>query len=212
MMTSIGELAGRKVKTMLSDMNQPLGFAVGNALEMKEALDVLHGGGPADFREHCIDACDHMLVLGGYATDHASARKMAESAVEDGLAFEKFRQLVKAQGGDVSYVDQPEKMEKARFVESVPAPQSGYLSQIHARIIGEAAVDLGAGRAKKNDPIDYAVGFEIFHKVGEHVNAGEELFVVHANDEEKLRRAKEAVLSAHSFSEKAVKPLPLFYN
>jgi pyrimidine-nucleoside phosphorylase len=211
-MTSIGELAGRKVKTMLSDMNQPLGFAVGNALEMKEALDVLHGGGPADFREHCMDACDHMLLLGGYAADLESARKMAEAVVENGSAFEKFRQLVKAQGGDVSYVDQPDKMEKARLVESVPSPETGYLSQIHARIIGEAAVDLGAGRAKKNDPIDYAVGFEILHKVGDQVKAGEELFIVHANDEEKLKRAKEAVLSAHSFSEKAVKPLPLFYN
>jgi pyrimidine-nucleoside phosphorylase len=211
-MTAIGALAGRKVKTLLSDMNQPLGFAVGNALEVKEALDVLHGGGPADFREHCLVACEHMLVLGGRAADLGSARKLAGGAVENGSAFEKFRQLVTAQGGDVSYVDQPDKMEKARLTESVPSPVTGFLSQIHARIIGEAAVDLGAGRAKKNDPVDHAVGFEILHKVGEYVKAGEELFVVHANDEEKLKRAKKVVLAAHLFSERAVNPLPLFYN
>lgn len=211
-MTAIGELAGRKVKTLLSDMNQPLGFTVGNALEVKEALDVLHGAGPEDFREHCLVACEHMLVLAGRAADLASARKMAEAAVENGSAFETFRQLVTAQGGDVSYVDKPDKMEKAHFVESVPSPESGFLSQIHARLIGEAAVDLGAGRAKKSDPIDHAVGFEILHKVGEYVKAGEELFIVHANDEQKLKKAKEAVLTAHLFNEKAVKPLPLFYN
>jgi pyrimidine-nucleoside phosphorylase len=211
-MTAIGELAGRKVKTVLSDMNQPLGFAVGNALEVRESLDVLHGGGPADFREHCMDACAQMLVLGGRAADLESARKLAEAVVTNGSAFEKFRQLVAAQGGDVSYVDQPEKMEKARLAESIPSPESGYLSEIHARLIGEAAVDLGAGRARKNDPVDHAVGFEILHKVGEYVNAGEPLFIVHANDAEKLKRAKDAVLAAHSFSQKAVDPLPLFYN
>lgn len=211
-MTAIGELAGRKVKTILSDMNQPLGFAVGNALEVKEALDVLHGGGPADFREHCMDSCAQMLVLGGRTADIESAHKLAEAAVENGSAFEKFRQLVAAQGGDVSYVDQPDRMEKACLMESIPSPESGYLSEIHARLIGEAAVDLGAGRARKNDPVDHAVGFEILHKVGEYVNASEPLFIVHANDAEKLKRAKDAVLAAHLFSQKVVDPLPLFYN
>ena len=211
-MISIGELAGRKVQTLLSDMNQPLGFAVGNALELKEAMDMVHGGGPADYREHCLVACEHMLTLGGRAPDLATARKLALAAVDNGSAFEKFRQLVKAQGGDVAYVDQPQKMEPARFIEKVPSPASGYLSQVHARLIGEAAVELGAGRAKKDDPIDHAVGFEILHKVGEHVQAGEPLFNVHANDPEKLKRARAAVLAAHSFSQTEVKPLPLFYN
>jgi len=211
-MTAIGELAGRKVKTLLSDMNQPLGFAVGNSLEVKEALDVLHGAGPLDFREHCLVACEHMLVLGGRAVDLGSARGMVESVIKNGSAFEKFRQLVVAQGGDVSYVDHPEKMEQARFVETVPSPETGFLSQIHARLIGEASVDLGAGRAKKGDPIEHAVGFEILHKVGERVQAGEPLFIIHANDVEKLKVAKAAVLTAHSFSRSACAPLPLFYN
>lgn len=211
-MISIGELAGRKVQALFSDMNQPLGFAVGNALEVKEALDVLHGGGPADFREHCLVTCEHMLVLGGRATDLVSARILAQAAMENGSAFEKFRQLVTAQGGNVAYVDQTEKMEQAHFIESVVSPASGYLAQIHARLIGEAAVVLGAGRAKKGDPIDHAVGFEILHKVGEQIRSGEPLFIVHANDPEKLNRAREAVLAAHSFSQTAVEPLPLFYD
>ena len=211
-MVSIGELAGLKVETLLSDMNQPLGCAVGNTLEVKEALDTLHGGGPADFREHCLVACEHMLVLGGRAADLASARQLAQAAIENGSAFEKFRQLVKAQGGDVSCVDQPEKMGRARFIETIPAPDSGYLSQIHARLIGEAAVELGAGRAKKGDPIDHAVGFEILHKVGARIRAGEPLCIVHANDPEKINQAREAVLAAHVFSQSAVEPLSLFYH
>ena len=211
-MTAIGEIAGRKVKTLLSDMNQPLGRAVGNVLEVKEALDMLHGSGPADFREHCLVACEQMLVLGGRAPDLQSARRLAEDAIKNGSAFEKFRQLVIAQGGDVSYIDQPDKMEQAHFVETVPSPSSGFLAQVHARLIGEASVNLGAGRAKKSDLIDHSVGFEILHKVGEHVKAGEPLFILHANDAEKLKAAKETALVAHSFSQTAIEPLPLFYH
>jgi pyrimidine-nucleoside phosphorylase len=103
-------------------------------------------------------------------------------------------------------------MAKARLVETVPSPESGYLSQIHARIIGEAAVELGAGRAKKGDPVDHAVGFMILRKVGEKVQAGEPLFIVHANDEGRLAAAKKAVLAAHRFSPAPVPPLPLFYE
>ncbi len=212
LMTSIGELAGRKVKTLLSDMNQPLGFAVGNVLEVQEAIDALHGKGPEDFREHCLEASAHMLALGGRAADLESGRRMAEGAVKNGSAFEMFRKLVAAQGGDVSYVDQPGKMAKARLVEPVPSPESGCLSQIHARIIGEAAVELGAGRAKKGDTVDHAVGFMILRKVGEKVQSGEPLFVVHANDEGRLAAAKKAVLAAHQFSAAPVPPLPLFYE
>lgn len=211
-MTAIGALAGRKVKTMLSEMDQPLGFAVGNVLEVKEALATLQGSGPLDFREHCLAASAEMLVLGDRAGDLPSARQLAQAAVENGSAFEKFRRLVIAQGGDVSYLDQPEKMEQARFTAEIPSPETGYLSQINARLIGEAAVDLGAGRAKKSDLIDHEVGFEILRKVGDYVKAGELLFVVHANSAKKLEIAQKAVLEAHSFSEKAVKPLPLFYN
>ncbi len=212
LMTQIGELAGRKTVCLLSDMNQPLGHAVGNALEVKEAIDALHGGGPQDFREHCLHVSAHMLVLGKQASDLDAGRGLAEKAIADGTAFEKFRVLVEAQGGDVSYVDQPDKLPRARLVQVVGAPRGGWLSQIDARAVGEASVALGAGRAKKSDPVDHAVGFVIHRKVGDRVEAGEPLFTVHADDEAKAAAAREAVLAAHQFSDNPVPPLPLFYD
>ncbi len=212
LMVSIGELAGRHITALLSDMNQPLGFAVGNALEVKEAIDTLHNGGPADFREHCLHVAAHMLVPCNRAPNLGAARQMAESALENGSAWEKFRLLVQRQGGDVSFVDQPERLPKASLTETIPSPESGYLSHIDARLIGEASVALGAGRAKKTDPVDHAVGFEILHKVGEYVEKGAALFVVHANDLQKLEDARKQALLAHQFSNSCVESLPLFYN
>jgi pyrimidine-nucleoside phosphorylase len=212
LMVDIGKLAGREVVALLSDMNQPLGNAVGNSLEVVEAIDTLKGGGPDDFREHCLHVAAHMLVLGKRAGDLDEARGMAEKAVADGAAFEKLRILVEAQGGDVSFVDDTAKFPRAKFVEEVKAPRSGSISQVHARGVGEAAVALGAGRAKKSDPIDHAVGFVIYTKVGDKVGKGDLLFTIHANNEERLAEAREAVLAAHSFSDDLVEPLPLFYT
>ncbi len=212
LMTQIGDLAGRKTVCLLSDMNQPLGHAVGNALEVKEAIDALKGGGPADFREHCLHVSAHMLVVGRRASSLEEGRRMAERAIADDSAFEKFRVLVQAQGGDVSYVDHPEKLPQARLVQTVSAPRSGWLSQIDARDVGEASVALGAGRARKSDPIDHAVGFLILHKVGGRVEQGEPLFIIHADDEAKAAAARDAVLAAHAFSDSPVPPLPLFYE
>ena len=211
-MVAIGELAGRKTVALLSDMNQPLGHAVGNALEVVEAIDALHGGGPADFREHCLYLSAQMLVLGEKAENLETARIMAEKAIADESAYAKFRELVIAQGGDVSYVDDPAKLPKANLIETVNAPRSGNLSQIHARLVGEAAVALGAGRAKKGDPVDHAVGFIIHNKVGDRIEAGEPLFTIHANDPKLLAQAREEVLKAHIFSDNPVSPLPLFYD
>lgn len=211
-MVAIGKLAGRKTVALLSDMNQPLGHAVGNALEVVEAIDTLHGGGPADLIEHCLHLSAQMLVLGEKAKDLEIARKMSEATIADGSAFAKFRALIIAQGGDVSYVDDPEKLPKAKLIETVNAPRNGSLFQIHARLVGEAAVALGAGRAKKGDPVDHAVGFIIHHKVGDNIKVGEPLFTIHANDPDLLAQAREEVLKAHIFSDKPVPPLPLFYN
>jgi pyrimidine-nucleoside phosphorylase len=212
LMVDIGRLANRDVVALLSDMNQPLGSAVGNSLEVIEAIDMLKGRGPQDFAEHCLHVSAHMLVLGKRAADLGQGRAMAERSISDGSAFEKLRVLVEAQGGDVSYIDDPSKFPKAKYIEEVGSPQSGYLAQVQARTVGEAAVTLGAGRAKKSDPVDHAVGFLIHHKVGDDVKAGEPLFSVHANDEAKLAEAREAVLAAHRFSEVPVERLPLFYN
>lgn len=212
LMTKIGDLAGRKTVCLLSDMNQPLGHAVGNALEVKEAIDALKGGGPADLREHCLHISAYMLVVGRRAKDLDEGHAMAEKAITNGSALEKFRVLVEAQGGDVSYVDHPEKMARAKFVEVVNAPLSGILSQVDARSVGEASVTLGAGRAKKSDAVDHAVGFIIHHKVGDRVEQGEPLFTIHANDEKKQTEARERVAAAHVIGDKIVPPLPLFYE
>jgi pyrimidine-nucleoside phosphorylase len=212
LMVEIGDLAGRKTVALLSDMNQPLGNAVGNALEVAEAIETLHGRGPADFREHCLHVSAHMLVLGQRARDLDEGRRLAEQAVADGSAFEKWRVLVQAQGGDVSFVDDPGRLPRAKFVEAVEAPRNGTLSQVQARTVGEASVALGAGRARKGDPIDHAVGLVVHHKVGDRVEQGQALFTVHANDRSKLAEARAAVLGAHVFSDKPVPPLPLFYD
>src|SRR5512143_1225644 len=211
LMTRIGELAGRKTVCLLSDMNQPLGHAVGNALEVKEAIDALKGGGPADFCEHCLHVSAHMLVVGKRAKDLDEGRRMAARAIADGSAFEKFRVLVQAQGGDISYVDNPEQLPRATLIDAVPAPRSGWLTRVDARVIGEASVALGAGRASKADMVDHAVGLEIHHKVGDRVENGEPLFTVHANDAKKLAEAQVRVLDAHVLGDQAVPPLPLFY-
>jgi pyrimidine-nucleoside phosphorylase len=211
-MMDIGKLAGCEVMTLLSDMNQPLGQAVGNALEVVEAIDTLHGAGPVDFREHCLHVSAHMLVLGRRAADLESGRRMAEAAIASSAAFEKFRLLVRAQGGDVTYVDYPQKFPKAQFVEVVKADRSGYLSQVHARIIGEAAVTLGAGRAKKGDPVDHAVGFITHQKVGDFVERNQPLFTIYANDPAKQAEVRESLRAAFGWSDQPVPPLHLFYK
>jgi len=212
LMVDIGRLAGRKTVALLSDMNQPLGEAVGNALETIEAINTLKGKGPADFVEHCLHVASHVLLIGDKAKSLDEARKMAEKSISDGSALEKLRVLVTAQGGDVTYIDDTRKFERTQIVEQVKASRSGNISQVNARSVGEAAVALGAGRAKKGDPIDHAVGFIIRKKVGDAVKSGDVLFEIHANDKAKLEEARAAVLSAFQFSEQPVPPLPLFYE
>ncbi|MEK7277923.1 MAG: pyrimidine-nucleoside phosphorylase, partial [Chloroflexota bacterium] len=205
-MVKIGKSVGRKTVALISDMNQPLGNAVGNALEVREAIDTLNGGGPADFREHCLHVAAHLLVLGKRAKGYGAARAMGEAALADGRALAKFRALVAAQGGDGSQVDDPGQLPRATLIETVSAPKSGYLKEINARAVGLAAVDLGAGRAKKSDSIDLAVGIIVHRKVGDRVEKGEPLFTVHANDSGKLAEARARVLAAHGFRKEKVRP------
>ncbi len=211
-MVEIGKLVGRKTVALLSDMNQPLGKAVGNSLELLEALDTLNGNGPKDFREHCMVSSGYMLALGGLARDETQGKKMAEEALDSGKALLRFRDLVRAQGGDVRYVDEPSRFPNAKWIRGVRSPQSGYLTEINARDAGETSVLLGGGRAQKGDPIDYTVGLVLERKVGDPVKAGDLLFTVHANDEEKMEEAIHNMLNAHQWSDEPVKPLPLYYG
>jgi pyrimidine-nucleoside phosphorylase len=212
LMVAVAGKAGRRAVALLSDMNQPLGEAVGNALEVKEAIDTLHGGGPADFREHCTVVAAHLLALGQVANNPGHGRQLVEQALSDDSAWEKFRQLVTAQGGDVSTVDDPSRLPAASLVEPLPSPHAGWIAQVHARLVGEAAVVLGAGRARLEDPIDHGVGILVHTKVGDHVEKGQPLFTIHAASQEKLDEARRSLLDTLLFSDEPVDPLPLFYG
>ena len=211
-MVAIGRLSGRDVVALLSDMNQPLGNAVGNALEVKEAIETLHNGGPADFREHCLVVASHMLVLGKQAANLEAARQMAKSALAEGRAWAKFRELVTAQGGDVTFVDQPEKLAKAPVVVTIEAPRAGWISVINARVVGETSVAMGAGRMKKGETIDHSVGIVLHHKVGDQVEQGQLLMTLHARSETDANEARARLLEAYAWSDQRCDPLPLFYD
>ncbi|MBN1266845.1 MAG: thymidine phosphorylase [Anaerolineales bacterium] len=211
-MLSIARLAGRKAVALISDMNQPLGTAVGNALEVKEAIETLKGDGPQDFRDHCIEVAGHMLLLAGRTDSIDSARALVVDSLASGTALEKFRQLVKIQGGDVLVIDNPDLLPFAPIMREVPAPISGYVEQVHAREVGLAALELGAGREKKGDPVDPRVGILIHRKVGDAVQQGDLLFTVHAGSEESCDAAVERLLAAHRIVPEPVKRLPLFYQ
>jgi len=215
MMVDIGTGAGRDMVALLSDMNQPLGHAVGNALEVREAIEALRGGGPADLREHCLVVGSHMVRMGRRDTRAGALEDVMDELarlLDNGQAFAKFRELVAAQGGDVSQVDNPEKLPQASIVETIYAESSGYVAQMNALCVAHATLELGAGRARKTDAIDPAVGVVVHKKVGDWVEAGDVLFTVHANDAEKLARAKAHLHDALALADSAQAPLPTFYD
>ena len=212
LMVKIGSRADRKVVALISDMNQPLGNAVGNSIEVREAIAALQNGGPQDFIEHCLVVASHMLLLAGKTNSFEEAFALSEQVIKDGSAFSKFKDLVMAQGGDVSYVDDPGKLPLAQERLVVGAPIAGYISQIHAGEVGLTAMELGAGRAQKGDPVDHSVGIEILHNVGDYIDEGELLFTVYAHNTDQAQAASDRLLAAHTISEDPVERLPLFYE
>jgi pyrimidine-nucleoside phosphorylase len=212
LMVSIGELSGRDVTAVLSDMNQPLGEAVGHALEIKESIQTLKGQGPEDFVEHCLEIASHMLVVGQRAESTEEGRKLAQDALESGRGLEFLKQLVEAQGGDVAVIDHPERLPQAPIQSVIEAPHAGYVHEVNAREVGETAVLLGAGRSKKGEAIDPAVGISVRVKVGDRVEAGMPLFVVHARDDAALTQASQRLREAVRIKSEAHDPLPLFYG
>jgi pyrimidine-nucleoside phosphorylase len=212
LMVAIAEGSGRKAVALISDMNQPLGRAVGNALEVREAIDTLRGAGPEDFVEHCLVVAAQMLALGGTFENAVEGRVAAEESLKNGSAWEKFKSLISVQGGDVTYLEEPDKLPNAQYRQDIISPQAGYLSQIDALTVGETAVELGAGRAKKTDSIDHAVGIEVLQNVGDYVEKDQPVFIVHANDEGRLSAAGERLFNALDWSADPVDPLPLFYG
>ena len=205
-MIAIGEGVGRKVAAVVSDMNQPLGNAVGNALEVKEAIETLHGGGPADFRQHCLTVAGKMLELGGKAPDLSMAIAHLGELLDNGIAWRKFEEWITAQGGSPVQLADPAQLPTAPFIEPLSAPRSGYLAAIDAAEVGQTVVDLGGGRARKGDVIDYGVGVVLQAKVGDSVEAGAQLLALHANSRESLSAAKDRLLTAVTWSDEPVEP------
>jgi pyrimidine-nucleoside phosphorylase len=211
-MVDIGKALGRRVTAVISDMNQPLGRAVGNALELKEAIDTLHGRGPNDFLEHCLTIASQMLVLGERAPDAEEARRLLLHQLDSGRAWHKFRQWIVGQRGDATYVDDPSLLPQATLIEPLPSPRSGYLAGLDARQVGLTAALLGGGRTHKGDRIDHAVGVVLAKKVGDYVNKGGPLLSIHANDEQKLADARRTLLDACSWSDEPVERPPLIHQ
>ena len=211
-MVDIGRSLGRRMAAVVSDMNQPLGQAVGNTVEVVEAINTLRGQGPADFTEHCYTVAGQLLVAGQAAADLEQARQRLQQLIRSGAALEKFVQWIEAQGGDPRVVDDFSIMPWAPVVEEVLAPQSGYIAGIDALEVGLTAVELGAGREKKGEPIDHGVGIVFGPKVGDFVERGQRLFTLYARDAESLARARQRLLAAYTWSEEPVEPPPLIHR
>ncbi|KWU57661.1 thymidine phosphorylase [Bacillus mycoides] len=204
-MVRIGNNVGRQTMAVISDMSQPLGFAIGNALEVKEAIDTLKGEGPEDLTELVLVLGSQMVVLAKKANTLEEAREMLIEVMKNGKATEKFKEFLSNQGGDSSIVDNPEKMPQAKYVIDVPAKTSGVISNIVADEIGIAAMLLGAGRATKEDEIDLAVGLMLRKKVGDAVKEGEPFVTIYAN-RENVEDVKAKIYENISIAEAAVAP------
>jgi pyrimidine-nucleoside phosphorylase len=183
-MVQIGNNVGRQTMAIISDMSQPLGFAIGNALEVKEAIDTLKGEGPEDLTELCLVLGSNMVYLAKKANSLQEARQMLENAIKDGSALEAFKLFLASQGGDASVVDNPEKLPQAKYIFELEAKEDGYLAEMVADEIGTAAMILGAGRATKESTIDLAVGLMLRKKIGDKVTKGESIVTIYSNFED----------------------------
>jgi pyrimidine-nucleoside phosphorylase len=198
-MLELGRRAGKEVTCLLTDMDQPLGRAVGNALEIREALETVRGDGPADFTELVLDACARLLAYSDLGIDVEEGRRRAEAAVADGSALDTYERWIRAQGGDPD----PRALPDAPVRVPVPAPRDGIVSHLGALAVGIAALELGAGRRTKADTVDHAVGVLCFAKRGDAVLAGDDLAEVHARDDASAATAVEAVLAAYTIADEA---------
>lgn len=210
-MVAIGHLVGRKTMAVISDMSQPLGVAIGNALEVKEAIATLKGEGPEDLTELCLTLGSHMVYLANQAPTLAASRQKLETAIKDGSALEKFKTLLKAQGGDASVVDDPEKLPKAAYTFELNADETGYVAEITADEVGHAAMLLGAGRATKESVIDLGVGLILNKKIGDYVHQGDSLVTIHSNFKE-LETIKNILSSSITISKSHVAAPTLIYE
>lgn len=195
-MVKIGKNAGRKTIAVISDMDQPLGYAVGNALEVREAIDTLRNEGPEDFVELCLTLGSQMLIAGGKAEDQENARKMLLEVLENGRALDKLAEFISAQGGDGEVVYHPELLPQASIQKEIASPFDGYIGHIECDEVGICSLILGGGRETKESEIDLAVGIVLNKKVGDEVSKGETLAILHGNDAKKVAEAEKRYLNA----------------
>ena len=208
-MVEIGRRAGRKMVAVLTNMDEPLGYAVGNTLEVREAIDSLKGNGPKDFMELIYTLGEQMMMLADESLSKEKAREMLEDAIASGKAYEMFKTFIKIQGGNPSDVDNIEALLKASFVEDVTADADGFVKEIQAEEIGRASMIMGGGRATKEDVIDMSVGVVLRKKVGDEVKKGEAIATVYGNKKETVDRAIAMVKEAYGFSTEKVSPKPM---
>lgn len=208
-MVDIGLELGKETVAIVSNMDEPLGFAIGNSLEVKEAIEVLKNRGPEDLRNLCLVLGAHMLKLGGAVNNYKEGKNKLEKTLKEGTAFNKFKEMITAQGGNPEIIDRPELLPLAKHCTKIKADRSGYVQKIDSRLIGESAMLLGAGREKKESEIDLSVGIILKKKVGSKVNINEDLAEVYYNDSEKIKVAKNKLFSSFMIGDKKPKKLPL---
>jgi len=200
LMVETGERMGKQMVALITDMNQPLGRMVGNAMEVQECIEVLHGGGPADLRELCLELAAWMFYLGGGVKSVEAGRKLSEQIIASGKAFERFRQMVELQGGDISVIDDPTRLPSADHRVEVASPAAGYVTAIASEQVGTACVILGGGRERKEDSVDPAVGIVVHKKIGDKVSAGEPLCTIHCYSDAQAARAKSLLLESYAIA------------
>ncbi|MEK4382869.1 pyrimidine-nucleoside phosphorylase [Aeribacillus sp. FSL K6-2848] len=210
-MVKIGENVGKKTIAVISDMSQPLGFAIGNALEVQEAIDTLKGEGPEDLTELCLTLGSYMVYMAEKADSLEKARKLLEQSIASGKALETFKTFVSAQGGDASIVDDPSKLPHSSYTFELKAKEEGYVNEIAADAVGTAAMWLGAGRATKDAAIDLAVGLILHKKIGDYVKKGETFVTIYSNQQD-IEKVKQTLYYSIKISKNKTKKPVLIYE
>lgn len=211
-MVSIGKHIGRNTMAVISDMDQPLGLAIGNALEVEEAINTLKGNGPEDLLQLSLVLGSRMVMLAGKASTAEEAEAMLKETITSGAAIEKLKEFVKAQGGDIDCIDNTNLLPKAKYVVPVIAENSGVVKKIHAENLGIVAMELGAGRATKESKIDLAVGIVLNKKRGDKVEKGDTIAYIHSNNESLIEKANEGILKNYEIVEGYKNDIPLIHE
>jgi pyrimidine-nucleoside phosphorylase len=212
LMVETGERMGKSMVALITNMDQPLGLKVGNALEVVECIDVLRGQGPVDLRELCLELAAWMFHLGGTAATVEQGKLDAAKVLDSGKALERFRLMVELQGGDPSAIDDPARLPQARETQVVKSPKSGYITAMNCEAVGTACVMLGGGREKKEDSVDPAVGIVLHHKVGDRVAEGEALCTIHFNSGTKAASAEQLLLGSYEIGDTAPPKKPMVHR